>query len=71
MSAEDAEDLLGPGATVFADGGRIDVQANADDPAAVATVVVPGQDCVYQVWSFLGREHLDELVAGLRLVDAN
>jgi hypothetical protein len=71
MSAEDAEDLLGPGATVFADGGRIDVQANADEPAAVATVVVPGQDCVYQVWSFLGREHLDELVAGLRLVDAN
>ncbi len=71
MNAEDAEDLLGPGATVFADGGRIDVQANADEPAAVATVVVPGQDCVYQVWSFLGREHLDELVSGLRLVDAN
>ena len=35
-----AEDLLGPGATVFADGGRIDVQANADEPAAVATVAL-------------------------------
>ncbi len=70
MSAEDAEDLLGAGATVLADGGRIDVQSGSDDPAAVATLVVPGQDCVYQVWSFLGRPHLDELVASLRLVDA-
>ena len=71
MSPEDAEDLLGPGATLFADGGRIDVQSNADEAASVATLLVPGQDCVYQVWSFLGREHLDELVAGLRLVDSN
>lgn len=70
MSADEAQDLVGPTATVQADGGRIDVQASAEDPAAVATIVVPGQDCVYQVWSFLGRAHLDELVASLRLVDA-
>lgn len=70
MSAEEAEDLVGATATVLADGGRIDVQSNPEDPAAVATIVVPGQDCVYQVWTFLGRAHLDELVASLRLVDA-
>ena len=71
MSADEAEDLVGGTATVLADGGRIDVQASSEDPAAVATIVVPGQDCVYQVWSFLGRAHLDTLVASLRLVDAN
>lgn len=71
MSTDEAEDLVGATATVLADGGRIDVQASGEDPAAVATIVVPGQQCVYQVWSFLGRAHLDELVSSLRLVDAN
>jgi hypothetical protein len=70
MSAEEAEDLVGATATVLADGGRIDVQTSSEDPASVATIVVPGQDCVYQVWTFLGRAHLDQLVASLRLVDA-
>ena len=70
MSTDEAQDLVGATATVLADGGRIDVQAGSEDPAAVATIVVPGQQCVYQVWSFLGRAHLDELVSSLRLVDA-
>lgn len=62
-----------PPADRWADGSHADVQPTDEDPAQrgrVATLVVNGQGCVYQVWSFLGQEHLDELVAGLRFVDA-
>lgn len=55
------------------DGSRAEYQATDEDPAkagAVATITVPGQDCVYQVWSFLGQEHLNSLVGSLRFVDA-
>lgn len=71
MSVEEAQDLIGATATVMADGGRIDVQESSDDSSVVATIIVPGQDCVYQVWSFLGRAHLDALVSSLRIVDAD
>jgi hypothetical protein len=70
LTADGADELIGAGARPFTDGGRIAIQDPGEEPVAVATLVVGGQDCVYQVWSFLGREHLDELVAGLRLVDA-
>jgi len=29
-----------------------------------------GQSCLYQVWSFLGREHLEDLLENLRFVAA-
>lgn len=64
------EDLIG--SERWSDGSHADVQATDEDPAhagRVATLVVSGQDCVYQVWSFLGEDHLRELVAGLRRVD--
>jgi hypothetical protein len=43
-------------------------EEDTDDGAAghVATIKIRGQNCVYQVWSFAGDEHLGELVRGLR-----
>jgi hypothetical protein len=38
------------------------------DGATAATITVRGQDCVYQVWSFLGEEHARALVGELRFV---
>ncbi|MBK8170514.1 MAG: hypothetical protein IPK60_09230 [Sandaracinaceae bacterium] len=61
-------------AAAWNDGSRAEYQSTDEDPTkagAVATIVVPGQDCVYQVWSFVGQEHLNELVASLRFVDSN
>ena len=63
-------------APAWNDGSRAEYQStdSNDDPTksgAVATIVVPGQECVYQVWSFLGQEHLNELVSSLRFVDAH
>lgn len=67
VSEED--DATSPTPT-FADGGHLMVEAPAEgESVAAATLTVGGQGCVYQVWSFLGEEHLRELVAGLRLVE--
>ena len=38
-------------------------------PDWLAYVLVPGQSCLYNVWSSLGKEHLEHLVDHLRLVD--
>lgn len=57
-------------APTFADGSHLEVEAPAEgESVAAATLTVQGQGCVYQVWSFLGEEHVRELVEGLRLVD--
>ena len=34
----------------------------------LAYVRIPGQDCLYNVWSRRGRAHLEELIASLRFV---
>ena len=51
----------------FADGSHLLVEAEEGETVAAATITVEG--CVYQVWSFLGEEHLRELVGGLRRVE--
>jgi len=38
-------------------------------PDWLAYVMVPGQSCLYNVWSSVGKEHLEHLVDHLRLVD--
>ena len=38
-------------------------------PNQLAYVKVQGQDCLYNVWSRLGREHLEYLIGQLRFVD--
>jgi hypothetical protein len=71
MAPEDAVDPdaeVAPAPT-FNDGSRAEIAAAAArGEAASATIVVAGQGCVYQVWSFLGEEHLRGLVGSLRLV---
>ncbi len=56
----------------FRDGSRADVvPADAPTDAAAATITVAGQNCVYQVWSFLGADHVRKLVHALRFVELN
>lgn len=50
----------------FADGSAADV--TQEEGVASATIAVPGQRCVYQVWSFRGETHLQELLGALRFV---
>jgi hypothetical protein len=38
-------------------------------PNQLAYLRVAGQDCLYNVWSRLGREHLEELLGQLRFVE--
>ena len=40
-------------------------------PNQLAYLRVAGQDCLYNVWSRLGREHLEQLLANLRLVQVH
>lgn len=55
---------------MFNDGSRADLtMASASSDASAATITISGQNCVYQVWSFLGQEHLQQLVDELRFVD--
>lgn len=57
-------------APTFADGSHLSVEPPAEgEDVAAAVITVRGQGCVYQVWSFLGEEHVRELVGSLRLVD--
>ena len=37
-------------------------------PNHLAYVRIAGQDCLYNVWSALGKEHLEELIARMRFV---
>jgi hypothetical protein len=52
---------------MFNDGSTQDVVA--EDGVASATLTVGGQGCVYQVWSFLGEDHLNSLLEELRFVE--
>lgn len=41
-----------------------------DGPRHLAYLEVAGQDCLYNVWSFLGRDHLEFLLGELRFVES-
>ena len=64
-SLNDMETDAAPSPT-YADGSATIV--SSEDGVASATISVGGQGCVYQVWSFLGEDHLNELIEGLRVV---
>ncbi|NOY90925.1 MAG: hypothetical protein GXP55_06900 [Deltaproteobacteria bacterium] len=69
MSPDEVFDLE-DGADVtptFSDGSMVELAA-VEEGVASATLTVQGQGCVYQVWSFLGQDHLDALLAHLRFV---
>jgi hypothetical protein len=53
----------------FSDGSHAEIEIGESESVAAATITVSGQGCVYQVWSFLGQEHLEGLVRELRRVD--
>lgn len=54
----------------FADGSSLSIEPPLEgEQVAAATLTVRGQGCVYQVWSFLGEQHVRELVSSLRLVE--
>lgn len=40
-------------------------------PNQLAYLRIPGQDCLYNVWSGLGREHLEQLLGRLRFVSVH
>lgn len=42
-----------------------------EGPNQLAYVRIKGQECLYNVWSRLGREHLEHLLRELRLVETN
>ena len=54
---------------VFADGSRVGYgPEGGTGPNWLAYVRIPGQDCLYNVWSRQGRVHLEQLLAELRFV---
>jgi len=66
----DGEGEVGRAIDSFADGSRVAIDAPEEgESVAAATITLRDQGCVYQVWSFLGEDHLRELVGGLRRVD--
>jgi hypothetical protein len=67
VDEDSASDVPEP---TFADGSHLQIEPPAEgEQVAAATLTVRGQGCVYQVWSFLGEEHVRQLVAELRMVD--
>jgi hypothetical protein len=53
----------------FRDGSLVELEPTEETGGALtATIVVKGQGCVYQLWTFLGEDHLSDLVGGLRRV---
>ncbi|MEM9192392.1 MAG: hypothetical protein AAGF12_24670 [Myxococcota bacterium] len=69
----DDEDPMEAEERAFRDGSRVRVESFAEEGefnAHAATIKIAGQDCVYQVWSFVGDEHLEELIEELRFVEA-
>lgn len=72
----DDEDPTDAEETVLRDGSRVRIEVSEDENGEpsdangiVATIKVPGQDCVYQVWSYGGDDHLQQLLRELRFVE--
>jgi hypothetical protein len=69
------DSLLAPDADAltpsYSDGSHAEVEFTDVDGEHVASVTftIAGQGCVYEVWSLVGPEHLEQIVAGLRLVE--
>lgn len=58
-----------PNRIVWADSSRADYGLEGGTgPNWLAYVRIPGQECLYNVWSRRGRTHLEELLGALRFV---
>ncbi|MEM9073602.1 MAG: hypothetical protein AAGE52_34240 [Myxococcota bacterium] len=62
------DEMLDEPTPSYADGSASEV---VEDGVAAATIAIQGQGCVYQVWSFRGRDHLNALVDELRFVNVS
>ncbi|MBW2461594.1 MAG: hypothetical protein JRH11_08095 [Deltaproteobacteria bacterium] len=74
----DQEDPLEAEERTLADGSRVRIETSVDEAdleegaeGSVATLKIRGQECVYQVWSFSGDAHLQELLEDLRFVGSD
>lgn len=68
-SAEGASYSSWPHRIRWADGSTAEYgPEGGTGPNQLAYLRVAGQDCLYNVWSALGREHLEHLLAALRFV---
>jgi len=61
-----------PGVVRYADGSVLGYGGEGLDdsnPKRLGELVIPGQRCLYQVWSGFGDDHLLRIVSSLRYVD--
>ncbi len=59
-----------PYAYEWGDGSKVEYgPEGGEGPNQLAYLRIQGQDCLYNVWSRLGREHLELLLREMRLVD--
>ena len=78
VPGDPADDADRPGQRAFADGGSVAYGPAGPEPndgegeplQYMGNLRLPGNQCVYQVWSYLGREHLEQLIASFRLVES-
>ena len=58
-----------PHSEVWDDGSRVEYgPEGGTGPNELAYLRIEGQDCLYNIWSRLGREHLEQLIHELRFV---
>jgi hypothetical protein len=58
-----------PHSRTWDDGSRVDYgPEGGTGPNQLAYLRIEGQDCLYNIWSRLGREHLEQLIGELRFV---
>jgi len=58
----------------YSDGSRVGYGPEGGDPSSkkwLAYLHVAGRPCLYNVWSHLGREHLELLIGNLRSVEGH
>jgi len=70
VKADDPSYDKWPYAYEWGDGSKVEYgPEGGDGPNQLAYLRVAGQDCLYNVWSRLGREHLEELLREIRMVE--
>jgi hypothetical protein len=70
VKADDPSYDKWPYAYEWGDGSKVEYgPEGGQGPNQLAYLRIAGQDCLYNVWSRLGREHLEELLREIRMVE--
>jgi hypothetical protein len=71
ISGTNVESAALPLRRAWSDGSQADYgrEGGADAGPFVAHLRLAGQECVYRLWSHLGRAHLEHLLEHLQLVE--